>query len=84
MGGRGHGERGQTASEYLMIAGLLTAMIIMLTNIVVPTMRDVSRRMTLHMMVYLSSPVRPESNEREPCPEFVEADPEHGVDCVEQ
>lgn len=77
------GVRGQTATEYLMIAGLLTAMIIMVSNVVIPTLRDITRRLTLHMVVHLSSPARPEHEGPDRCPEFVEADPDHGTTCVE-
>ena len=35
---RWRGERGQTLTEYLMIAGLLTAIIISLTGIIVPNL----------------------------------------------
>ena len=74
------GRRGQTAVEYLMIAGILTAVLIMLTGIVVPTMRYVTRTATAHLLVYLSSPV-PEDDGLQPCPEFVA--PEEDVECIE-
>jgi Flp pilus assembly pilin Flp len=76
---RGAGRRGQTAVEYLMIAGIMTAIIIMLSGIVVPTMRWVTRTATNHILVYLSSPV-PQDHGPQPCPEF--AEPEEGVDCI--
>ncbi len=73
------GRRGQTAVEYLMIAGIMTAILIMLTGIVVPTMRWVTRTATGHILVYLSSPV-PQDHGPQPCPEFVQ--PEEDVDCI--
>ena len=48
-------QRGQTAMEFLMIAGLLTVMIIAITQIVVPTIGDVVRRLLEHMVVNLST-----------------------------
>jgi Flp pilus assembly pilin Flp len=72
-------ERGQTATEYLMIAGLLTAMLIVLTSIVVPTMKTIGVEVVKHMVLHLSSPPREENAPPPPCPEFVE--PEQGVDC---
>jgi hypothetical protein len=78
-GRRGRRERGQTATEYLMIAGLLTAMLIVLTNIIVPTMRDVGVRIVQHMVLYLTSPMPDEDAGPPPCPEFVE--PEEDVEC---
>lgn len=74
----GRGRRGQTAVEYLMIAGIMTAILIMLTGIVVPTMRWVTRTATEHILVYLSSPV-PQDHGTQKCPEFVE--PEEDVHC---
>lgn len=71
--------RGQTAVEYLMIAGIMTAILIMLTGIIVPTMRYVTRTATGHLLVYLSSPV-PDNDDLQPCPEF--AEPEEDVDCI--
>ena len=72
-------ERGQTTTEYLMIAGLLTAMLIVLTGIVVPTMKLVGVKVVEHMVVHLSSPMRDEEAPVPPCPEFVE--PEDDVEC---
>jgi len=72
--------RGQTAVEYLMIAGIMTAILIMLVDIVVPTMRWVTREATEHILLHLSSPVVQE-NAQQPCPEFVE--PEENVECSE-
>jgi len=74
------GRAGQTAVEYLMIAGLVTAMLITLTSIIVPTMRWVTARSTEHILLHLSSPVKQETGPP-PCPEFVE--PEDDVDCVQ-
>ena len=75
----GRGERGQTAVEYLMIAGLMTAMLIVLTSIIVPTMKLVGVKVVQHMVLHLSSPPRDDEAPVPPCPEFVE--PEKGVDC---
>ena len=75
----GRGERGQTANEYLMIAGLMTAMLIVLSSIIVPTMKLVGVRVVEHMVLHLTSPPRDEAAPPQPCPEFVE--PEEGVDC---
>jgi Flp pilus assembly pilin Flp len=72
-------ERGQTANEYLMIAGLMTAMLIVLTSIIVPTMKTVGVKVVEHMVLHLSSPPRDEEAPPAPCPEFVE--PEPGVEC---
>lgn len=63
-----------------MIAGLVTAMLITLTGIIVPTMRWVTVRTTEHILLHLSSPVVQDSGPQ-PCPEFVE--PEEDVECVE-
>lgn len=49
-------EAGQTATEMLMMMGLLTAMLISATGIIVPTMRWVVERLVKHMVVYVSSP----------------------------
>jgi hypothetical protein len=47
--------RGQTTTEYLMIAGLLTAIIVSLTKIIVPTIAEVVVKLVNHMAVYISS-----------------------------
>jgi Flp pilus assembly pilin Flp len=47
--------RGQTAVEFLMIAGLLTVMIVAITQIVVPTIGQVVRLLLEHMVVNLST-----------------------------
>lgn len=73
------GERGQTATEYLMIAGLMTAMLIVLTSIIVPTMKFIGVEVVKHIVLHLSSPPKDEDAPPQPCPEFVE--PEQGVDC---
>ena len=73
------GERGQTTTEYLMIAGLVTAMLIVITGIVVPTMKLVGVTVVEHMVVHITSPPRDENAPPPPCPEFVE--PEAGVEC---
>jgi len=48
-------EQGQTTTEYLMIAGLLTAIIIALTKIIVPTMAWVVVKLVNHMAIGISS-----------------------------
>jgi hypothetical protein len=48
--------RGQTANEMLMIMGLLTAMIISVTGIVLPTIGFVVERLTKHLLIYVGSP----------------------------
>jgi hypothetical protein len=82
---RRRGRRGQTTTEYLMMAGLLTAMLIVLSGIIIPTMRVVTLRLADHIIVNLSSPASA-AEEPQPCPEFVELDPEQEEDleCVEQ
>lgn len=50
------GESGQTTSEYLMILGLLTAIIISLTQLIVPAMTFVVVRLARHVAVFISSP----------------------------
>jgi Flp pilus assembly pilin Flp len=55
IGARRRSQRGQTTVEYLMIAGLITAIIISLTKIIVPTMAWVVVRLVRHMAVYVSS-----------------------------
>jgi hypothetical protein len=49
-------EAGQTTTEMLMMMGLLTAMLISATGIIVPTMRWVVERLVKHMVVFVSSP----------------------------
>jgi hypothetical protein len=85
MAWRTRARAGQTPTEYLMIAGLITAMIIVLTGIIVPTMREVTIRVATHIIVNLSSPASA-AEERQPCPEFVELDPDQQEDleCQEQ
>lgn len=51
----GRDERGQTAVEYLMIAGLLTAIIIVLTKMIVPAVAYVVVKLVQHMALYVSS-----------------------------
>jgi hypothetical protein len=75
------GRRGQTAVEYLMIAGLMTAMLIVLSNIIIPTMRWVGVVVTEHVVMHLTSPPFASSG-LQPCPEFVE--PEDDMTCVKQ
>jgi hypothetical protein len=47
---------GQTANEMLMIMGLLTAILISVTGIVIPTMSFVVERLTKHLLIYVGSP----------------------------
>jgi hypothetical protein len=51
-------ERGQTFTEYVMVLGLLTAIIASLTAIIVPGLRTAVIGLVQHMSIYLSS-VRP-------------------------
>jgi hypothetical protein len=46
---------GQTTSEYLMILGLLTAIIISLTQIIVPPVALAFVRLVRHMAIFVSS-----------------------------
>ncbi len=48
-------EAGQTTTEYLMILGLLTAIIIAVTGIIVPFMGTAMTRMVRHMVLYMTS-----------------------------
>jgi Flp pilus assembly pilin Flp len=48
-------DAGQATTEYLMIAGLLTAMILALTQIIVPAIAWAVARLATHMAVYVSS-----------------------------
>ena len=48
-------QAGQTVTEYLMIAGLLTAMIIVLTQIIVPGVAYPVVDLVSHMVIYLST-----------------------------
>ncbi len=49
------GQRGQTVNELLMILGLLTAIIIAVSGIVVPVMVEAVGRLITHQAVYLTS-----------------------------
>jgi Flp pilus assembly pilin Flp len=49
------GERGQTMTEYLMILGIITAMIIAVTKIIVPGIAIGVLGLLEHMVVYVSS-----------------------------
>lgn len=62
-----------------MIAGLVTAMLIVLSGIVIPTMKFITVELGQHMVVNLSSPARDENAPLPPCPEF--AEPEEDVEC---
>jgi Flp pilus assembly pilin Flp len=55
IAGRRRSQRGQTTVEYLMIAGLITAIIISLTKIIVPAMAWVVVKLVRHMAIYVSS-----------------------------
>lgn len=48
-------ERGQVFVEYVMILGLISAIIIAVTGIVVPGLANPVVQLILHMSVYLSS-----------------------------
>lgn len=48
-------EAGQTTTEYLMILGLLTAIIVAVTGIIVPFMGNAMTRMVRHMVLYMTS-----------------------------
>ncbi|MBU22766.1 MAG: hypothetical protein CL476_06645 [Acidobacteria bacterium] len=50
-------ERGQTFVEYVMILGLVSAIIIAVTGIVVPGVGVVVVRLFTHMSVYLTTPM---------------------------
>jgi Flp pilus assembly pilin Flp len=52
---RGGKEGGQTVVEYVMIAGILTAVIIAVTKIVVPALGYVVVELVRHMAVFVSS-----------------------------
>jgi hypothetical protein len=49
------GELGQTVTEYLMILGIVTAIIIVLTKIIVPGVAIGVLGLLEHMVVYVSS-----------------------------
>jgi hypothetical protein len=51
----GSTEEGQAAIEYLMIVGLLTAIIIAVTKIVAPAIGYVVVQLIQHMAVFVSS-----------------------------
>ena len=48
-------EEGQTFTEYIMILGLVSAIIIAVTGIVVPGLANIVVRLVMHMSIYLSS-----------------------------
>ena len=50
-----HEERGQTFVEYVMILGLVSAIIIAVTGIIVPGFANAVVGLVNHMVVYLSS-----------------------------
>jgi Flp pilus assembly pilin Flp len=49
------GEAGQTVTEYLMILGFITAVIIALTKLIVPAVARGVLGLLTHMVVYVSS-----------------------------
>ena len=49
------GDTGQTVTEYLMILGIVTAIIIVLTKIIVPGVAIGVIGLLEHMVVYVSS-----------------------------
>ena len=48
------GERGQAFTEYLMILGLMTSLIIVVTNLVVPLIGYVVVQVVNHLYIFLS------------------------------
>ncbi len=59
MAGTRRGRLGQVAVEWLMIAGIMTALLILLGRIIVPTVRYITVVVCEHVVVYISSPARP-------------------------
>lgn len=59
MAARRSRRRGQVAVEWLMIAGIMTAVLILLGQIIVPTVRYITVVICEHVVVYISSPARP-------------------------
>jgi len=53
--GRFGGEQGQAFVEYVMVLGLISAIIIAVTGIVVPGLANPVVQLIIHMSVYLSS-----------------------------
>lgn len=49
------GDAGQTVTEYLMILGIITAIIIALTKMIVPAVAHGVLALLTHMVVYVSS-----------------------------
>ncbi len=49
------GDAGQTVTEYLMILGIITAIIIALTKMIVPAVARGVLGLLTHMVVYVSS-----------------------------
>jgi Flp pilus assembly pilin Flp len=54
-GGVVQGNAGQTVTEYLMILGFITAVIIALTKLIVPAVARGVLGLLTHMVVYVSS-----------------------------
>jgi Flp pilus assembly pilin Flp len=54
-GARWRADQGQTFTEYLMILGFLTAMIISLSSVIVPTIREVVATLITQMSCGLTS-----------------------------
>lgn len=52
---RGGSERGQTVTEYLMILGIMTAIIIALSKMIVPAIAYGLIGLLNHMVVFVSS-----------------------------
>jgi Flp pilus assembly pilin Flp len=50
-----HSSAGQTVTEYLMILGFITAVIIALTKLIVPAVARGVLGLLTHMVVYVSS-----------------------------
>lgn len=55
MRSSGRSEGGQTLTEYVMIAGLLTAIVIALTGVVVPSMAWAIRGLVKYVALNVSS-----------------------------
>jgi Flp pilus assembly pilin Flp len=55
LGPSGRDDAGQTATEYLMILGFITAVIIALTKLIVPAIARGVLGLLEHMVLYVSS-----------------------------
>lgn len=59
MSGRPRSRVGQVAVEWLMIAGIMTAILILLGRVIVPAVRYITVVVCEHVVVFISSPARP-------------------------